>query len=241
MKNVQKYFAISAAAFMALSAIPALAETCPPPTPSVINLNTSAELKQSPDIAVITASVITQNKSAKTAMQDNAKQMSGAFAALKSAGVADKDMQTSGVNLNPEYVYIEKKPPQIKSYNVSNTLTIKIRDLTKVGSVLDALVAQGINQVNGPNFQIEDPDKALDKARADAMKKAMDRANLYASVAGMKVKRVISINESGGYQPPMPIYRAEMAMAKADMVETPVAPGEVTMSVSLSVQIELEK
>ncbi len=240
MKNSVKYFAISAAACLAFSALSAKAETCPAPTPSTININTSAELKQVPDIAVITASVITQNKSAKFAMQDNARQMSGAFAALKAAGIADKDMQTSGVNLNPEYVYIEKKPPQIKSYSVSNTLIIKIRDLTKVGSVLDALVAQGINSVNGPNFQIEDPDKALDKARAEAMKKAMDRAALYANIAGMKVKRVISINESGGYQPPMPIYR-EMAMAKVDAVETPVAPGEVTMNVSLNVQIELEK
>lgn len=232
---------IAATLILSASSAAMAQNCCNNQTPSTININTSASIKQAPDIALITAGVITQSKSAKTAMADNATKMSAAFAALKAAGVIDKDMQTSGVNLVPEYVYQDNKPPIIKGYQVTNSLNIKIRDMAKVGPVLDSLVAQGINQISGPTFSIDNPDNAMDKAREEAILKAVSRANLYAKGAGMKVKRVISINESGDYQQPQPIMMARSMAMKADMAETAVAPGEVNLSIQLNVQFELEK
>lgn len=242
MKKISIGASIIAASMILSASVPAFAQNCcnQAPIPSTININTSANIKQAPDVALISASVITQAKTAKAAMGDNAGKMSAAFTALKAAGVLDKDMQTAGVNLQPEYVYIEKKPPSIKGYIVTNTLNVKIRDMSKVGPVLDALVAQGINQISGPNFIIEDPDKALDKAREEAIAKAVSRANIYAKGVGMKVKRVITINESGGYQAPQPVFM-QSKMAMADAAETAVAPGEVDLSIQLNVQFELEK
>jgi uncharacterized protein len=244
MKKTMKTIILSSIAAATFIGASSMAQTCcDNQNPSTLNINTSANLKQAPDIALVNAGIITKAKTAKLAMAENATKMSAAFAALKTAGIAEKDMQTSGINLNPEYVYQENKPPIIKGYQVSNSLNIKIRDMNKVGPVLDALVAQGINQISGPSFSVEDPDKAMDKARQEAIQKANERANLYAKGFGMKVKRVISISESGGYQSPMPqpVY-AMKAMAMADAAaETSVAAGEVTLNLSLSVQFELEK
>ncbi|KAF0186213.1 MAG: hypothetical protein FD163_881 [Hyphomonadaceae bacterium] len=214
---------------------------CAQPSPSILNINTTADLKQAPDIAMVSAGVVTQHRSARNAMADNATKMSAAFAALRAAGIAERDLQTAGINLSPQYVYEENKPPRLTGYQVTNTVNVKIRDMTKIGPVLDALVAQGINQISGPNFQIEDSDAALDRAREEAMRKAMRRGELYARGAGMRIKRVVSINESGGYQPqPQPMVM--MSRMAADVAQqTPVASGEVTMSIQLSVQFELEK
>jgi len=230
---------ISMAAFSDVSAQSAQT-CCAQPSPSILNINTSAELKQAPDIAIVSAGVVTQHRSARTAMADNATKMSAAFNALKAAGIAERDLQTAGINLAPQYVYEENKPPRLTGYQVTNTVNVRIRDMTKIGPVLDALVAQGINQISGPNFQIEDSDAALDRAREEAMRKAMRRGEMYARGAGMRIRRVVSINESGGYQPqPQPMVM--MSRMAADSAQTPVAAGEVTMSIQLSVQFELEK
>lgn len=243
MTKISKAAASILSVALVSAALPAAAQNaacCAQPSPSVLNVNTSADLKQAPDIAIISAGVITQSRNARTAMAENATKMAAAFAAIKAAGIAERDMQTAGISLQPQYVYEENKPPKITGYQVSNTLTIRVRAMDKVGTVLDSLVAQGINQISGPSFGIDDPDAALDKAREEAMQKAMRRANLYARTTGMRVKRVVSINESGGYQNPQPVPM--MAMARmADSASTPVAGGEVTMSIQLNVQFELEK
>lgn len=244
MKKIAKTAAIIAGTISMLGANQVFAQNancCSQPSPSVLNINASADLKQSPDIAIISAGVVTQSRNAKTAMSDNANKMAAAFAAIKAAGIADRDMQTSGISLQPQYVYEENKPPRITGYQASNNLTVRIRQMDKVGAVLDAVVAQGINQISGPSFSIDNPDAALDKAREEAMQTAMRRANIYARASGMKIKRVVSINESGGYQQPQPMPMMAMArMEKADAM-TPVAGGEVTMSIQLNVQFELEK
>jgi uncharacterized protein YggE len=214
----------------------------PPVQPTTLNLNVNANVKQAPDIATVSAGVVTNARTAKAAMDDNARRMTAAFAALKAAGIADRDLQTSGVNLAPQYDYQPNQRPRITGYQATNTVTVRVRRLDTLGPVLDALVAQGVNQINGPNFGLDQPEAALDKAREGAMKTAMDRAALYARASGMRVKRVFSINESGDYQPPPPM---PMMMARAAMAEqadsTPVAPGEVTLSIQLNVAFELEK
>jgi uncharacterized protein len=211
-------------------------------TPSTLNLNVNSNVKKAPDMATVSAGVVTQARTARAAMEDNARRMSAAFTALKAAGIADRDMQTSGINLSPQYTYVANQRPTIKGYEVSNRVSVRIRKLENIGPVLDALVAQGVNEITGPTFGLDNPEAELDTARTEAMATAMRRADLYARASGMRVKRVLTINESGGYEPPQPRPMMAMArMANDASAETPVAPGEVTLSIQLSVSFELEK
>ncbi len=242
--------AISALGFVPLSAMaqaaPAMGAPCcmapAPITPTTLNFTVSADQKKAPDMATMGAGVVTTAKTAKAAMEDNARKMSAAFVALKAAGIADKDMQTSGVQLSPQYDYTNGTRPRIVGYQAANRVTLKLRKIDQIGAVMDALVAQGINEIDGPNFGIENPEAMLDQARGEAMATAMRRAELYAKAAGMRVKRIVSINESGGYTPPQPM---PMMMARAAMADsaapTPVAAGEVSYSIQISLQVELEK
>jgi uncharacterized protein len=242
-KTTRAIAAMTAAIAMMATQTSALAQNAnTAPTPSTLNLNVNSNVKKAPDMATISAGVVTQARTAKAAMDDNARRMTAAFAALKAAGIAERDMQTSGINLSPQYNYVANQRPTIKGYEVSNRVTVRIRRLDNIGPVMDALVAQGVNEINGPNFGLDNPEAELDTARTQAMATAMRRAELYATASGMRVKRVITINESGGYEPPQPrpmmMARAMVADAAA---ETPVAPGEVTLSIQLNVQFELEK
>lgn len=251
-RRVVTPIALAAAALAMAHAAPAAAQAstpgqpgacCQQPVqPTTLNLNTTAEVKKAPDLATISAGVVTTARTARAAMEDNARRMTAAMAALRAAGVADRDVQTSGVNLSPQYEYLPNQRPRITGYQATNTVTVRLRRLEAVGPVLDALVAQGVNQINGPTFGLEDPDAALDAARTEAMAKAMRRAELYARAAGMRVRRVLTINESGGYEPPAPrpMMMARMSAETAD-ASTPVAPGEVTLNIQLSVSFELER
>jgi uncharacterized protein YggE len=194
---------------------------------------------------VFSAGVTTQGKTAGAAMTANASAMSKVVAELKKAGIADKDIQTSSINLNPMYGQPVIDPqgqmnqePRIVGYQANNMLTVKQRDLKGFGKVLDALVAAGANQISGPSFQMDRPELGLDEARSNAMKAARARADLYAKAAGLRVVRILTIAEGGGYQPPMPVMYAKAEMA-ADGASTPVAAGQVESQVSVNVQFEL--
>ena len=223
-------------ALMALSA-PAAAQTAPPSDATLLSVSTQAQVSQAPDIATISSGVVTQAADGNSAMRQNAEQMTRVLAALKSAGVADKDVQTSGINLSPQYHYQDNQPPKITGYQASNTVNVKLRDVAKLGKVLDALVASGANQINGPDFGIDQPEPLYDQARIKALKLARDRAQTYAKALDLRVRRIVSINEGGGTMPrPMP----QMAMMKAEAYDaTPVAAGESSVSVSMDVVFEL--
>lgn len=210
-------------------------------------LTVSAEGKASrkPDLAVFTAGVASTGKTAGEALGANSAAMNRVIRALKAAGIAEKDIQTSNLNLNPVYAsrqrstdLLEEQAPPIIGYRVSNNVTVKQRDLDQFGKVIDTLVSAGANQVYGPSFQMADPDEALDDARREAIAKARQRAQLYAGAAGLTVRRIVSINESGSYAPSPPVVYAR-AMA-ADAVEsTPVSAGEVAMQANVTVTFEL--
>lgn len=190
-----------------------------------------------PDVAEIGAGVVTQAADASAAMAENARRMTAVIAALKAAGVAERDIRTSSLNLSPQYRYDNDKPPVLTGYQANNRVSVRLRDMARVGRVVDTLVAQGANQIDGPNLMVDKPDAALDEARNSALAKARARATLYANAAGLRVKRIVSISESQAQviRPPMPMMmRAE---AKAD---TPVAAGEQELSVTLNVTFELE-
>jgi len=204
-----------------------------------LDIVATGETKRVPDVAVISAGVVTQATDAAGAMRENAQRMSGVVAALRKAGVAERDIATATISLNPQYRYGENVPPVITGYQATNTVSIRFRDVAKSGTILDALVAQGANQINGPSLQIDKPEAAEDEARTDAIRKARARAELYAAAAGLKVKRILSISESGGYAPPPPVayMRASMAGKEADSM---VVAGEQSVGVTVSVSFELE-
>lgn len=246
-----KRFVITAATLGALASS-AAAQQPPQVTPSgtILNLSVDAQVKRAPDVALFSAGVTTQAPTAQTAMADNARRMSAVVAALGKAGIADRDIQTRGVNLSPQYVYpsrrdpaAEQEPPRIVGYQASNIVQVRLRKLGEMGRIMDVLVAEGANQIQGPHFMLDDPEPALDEARAEALQKARARAELYARTAGLRVTRIVSINEQGGYAPPppppMPYGRGAVALAAAPA--TPVAPGEVTAGVNLSVQFALDR
>ncbi|WP_115001007.1 SIMPL domain-containing protein [Xanthomonas campestris] len=207
---------------------------------TLLNVSAEAEAKRVPDIATVSAGVVTQAVDGNAAMRQNAEQMSKVMTAVKAAGIADKDVQTSGINLNPQYSYKENEAPKIIGYQASNTVSLKVRDIAKLGKVLDALVAQGANDINGPSFSIDQPEPVYDEARVAALKKAQARAETYAKSLGLKVRRIVSISEGrsgGGVVRPM-MMAASMRSAKAEM-DTQVAPGESTLSITLDVTFEL--
>ena len=206
---------------------------------TLLSVSATAEASRVPDIATISTGVVTQAADANAAMRANAQQMDKVREAIKAAGIADRDVQTSGINLHPQYRYAENQPPTITGYQATNTVNVKVRDLTKLGKVLDAFVASGANQVNGPSFEIDKPDEAYDEARLAALKKAQARARTYADALGLQVRRIVSISEGGGSLPrPMPMMRA-MATDAGMAKETSVSPGETTLSVSIDVVFEL--
>lgn len=209
-------------------------------TGTQLDVSAEGETTRVPDVAIITAGVVTQAADAAGAMKENAARADRVIAALKRAGVADRDIQTANISLQPQYRYADKEAPVITGYQASNNVTVRFRDIGKSGAILDALVKEGANQISGPNLTLDKPEAALDEARIAAMKIARARAELYAKATGLRVKRIISISEGGGDFPaPPPIVmmeRASFAAAPASKV----VPGEQRVSITLSVRFELE-
>ena len=205
-----------------------------------LDVSATGTASRVPDLAIITAGVVTRAASASAAIADNATRMERVRAALKRAGIADRDIQTSSINLNPDYRYQDGKPPVLTGYQSSNNVSIRFREIRNSGRILDALVAEGANQINGPTLTIDKPDAAYDEARVRALAAGRARADLYARSLGMRVTRLLSVSESGGYsRPPMPMMeRGGMAMA-ADATTT-LQPGSQDLQVSLAMSFELQ-
>jgi uncharacterized protein YggE len=205
-----------------------------------LDVSATGEVTRIPDVAVISTGVVTRAASATAAIQQNATRMERVRAALKRAGIEDRDIQTSSINLNPEYVYAERQPPRLTGYTASNQVSVRFRDIRKTGEILDVLVAEGANQINGPSLTIDKPEQALDEARLKAVVNGRARAELYARALGMRVTRLLSVSESGGYAPPppMPMYARVEAMS-AD-ASTKIDPGEQKVQVSVAMSFELQ-
>ena len=234
-----------AAAFAVAMAVTApqasLAQQQPgPPMIQGTVLSVSAEGKTTgrPDMATINLGVQTDGQTAQAALQANSQRMTALVAALRHAGVAERDIQTSNVSVNPTYEYRQNEPPRLTGYQANNSVVAKVRAIDTTGRVIDAAVSAGGNTVNGVNFSYQNPDAQLDAARRNAIQEARRRAELYAQALDMHVVRVISVNEGGGYTPPMPMpmmARAEAAPAPPP----PVEAGEVETTASVSVVFEL--
>lgn len=236
MRSLMMALALGAAM---LPATAAMAQVAPVITGTRLEISATGDATRVPDLAIISAGVSTRQATASAAIEENATRMERVLAALKKAGIADRDVQTSSINLNPEYRYQDNQAPQLVGYTASNQVSIRFRDIRNSGKILDALVAQGANQINGPSLTIDKQDEALDEARAKAITNGQARADFYARALGKRVVRLISVSEGGGNypSPPMPVMMME---ARNQAADTKIVPGEQKLSVSLSMVYELQ-
>lgn len=207
---------------------------------TTLTLNGHGETARAPDKAMISVGVQVEAKTAAEAMRQQANQMDGVFKAVRAAGIAERDMQTANLSLNPVYDYPQNGPAVLRGYMASNQLAITVRDLKKLGAAMDSIVKAGGNTINGVSFGIEEDREARDEARIAAIQDAARKAEIYASAVGYRVNRIVTVNENEyGPTPPMPMM-ARMQMESAD-ASTPVAGGEMTIESSVSVMFELVK
>ena len=238
---------MTAAAVTAFAAPAALAQSVPTTPMQVhamaaqpaLNLSAYGEVKIAPDMATITFGVTTEAATAQAAMAENATRMQQVFAALRRAGIAERDIQTSGLNLSAQYDYQQNEPPRLRGYQASNRVTVTINDLTRVGTTADAVVGAGVNQIDGISFGLKDPKAAEDQARVLAVRAVQDKARLYAQALGVELGSIRSLNEGGGYTPPPPVLFTGARMAMADSASTPVAAGEMTVRIDITATYDI--
>lgn len=205
------------------------------------------EVTAAPDTALITSGVTTQGATAREALDANSAAMTELLQTLRESGIEPRDIQTSGFSVNPNYVYTDARdangytlPPKINGYMVSNTVTVRVRQLDSLGAVLDQTVTVGANTINGISFSVADPAALLDDARRKAFEDARRRAALYAELADVELGDVRRIEETqlqGGPQP----YQMQTAMYdRAEAASVPVEAGELTFPVTVTVTWELD-
>lgn len=224
------------AAAIAMSA-PAIAqEAAPAPRLTVTG---HGEVSGTPDTAFVTSGVTSEAETARAALDANTAAMNALIEALKSAGIEERDIQTSNFSVNPNYVYTDQTdangyrlPPRIAGYTVTNTVTVRVRQLDTLGAVLDKSVTVGANTINGISFSVEDPSALYDEARKEAIRDARRKAELYAGETGNELGRIAAISETQGYMPPPQPY-AMMARAEA-AAPVPIQAGELTFSVDVT-------
>lgn len=219
-----------------LSAALALPIAAPAFAESLITVTGDATVQATPDIATISLGVTTTGKTGAEAMAANSQSMQAVIDRLKASGVEDRDLQTSNLSLNPNWVNDSISSGQkIDGYTASNMLSVRVRDLAKVGEVLDACITDGANTLNGITFDLSEPRPALDEARKAAVADARARAELLVTAAGAKLGKIVSISENQSYGQPMP---ATYKMADAAMA-VPVAAGQVGMTSSVTLVFEI--
>jgi uncharacterized protein len=233
-------FALPLLAATALAAPAAAAEIQIAVSGPVVELTVHESVEAAPDVSTVSAGVTTQAGTAVEAMRSNAAQMRSVVDRIKALGVAERDIQTTGINLGAQYDYDQgNRRPVFRGYQASNRVSVKLRDIQRTGEVLDALVAAGATDIGGPTWSIDDDTAARAEARRNAMRTAEAQANDYARMVGYSGLRLLEINETMVHQPPMPMPMAERAMAMD--VSTPVQPGVVQAGVTVTVKYELTR
>ena len=213
----------------ALLTAPALAQTAPPPAISVIG---EATVSVPPDQAQIDGGVANDAKTAREASDANNAAMGKVLLALKGAGIDEKDFQTSRLSLQPQYAPNRSGPSPIVGYHATNRVTIRVRDVSKVANIIDVLVGAGANDIGGINFTVAQASKHLDEAREKAIADARRKAEIYAKATGVTLGEPISISEEGGA---LPVFRSNKIAVGGIAAAAPVAQGEETLSISVSV------
>jgi uncharacterized protein YggE len=263
MKSLFAFTCLALAAGTAAAQSPPTVQVSPlGPGSALLSLSAEGRSDRVPDLAMFSAGVVSHGVTASEALGANSRQMDRVIAALKRSGIADRDIQTSSISLSPRWNNPEaeaqriaretrqpyvpsNEPPRIIGYEARNSVQVRVRRLGEMGKIIDTLVGAGANEVNGPSFTLDDQKAALDEARTEAVAVGRERAELYARAAGMRVVRLLSISEGGGYYPVQQIVvtgmRAERGGAPPPPPPPPVAVGELSLGVSLSMQFEIAR
>jgi uncharacterized protein len=198
----------------------------------LVTVTGEATIAVAPDSAMIRIGVSSQDKTAREASDANARQMTAVLAAIKSNNIADRDIQTSRLSLQPQYDPNKSGTARLTGFQATNQVTVRIRDIGNLAAVLDSAISAGANEMSGIEFIVSEQSKLLDRARDDAIADAHRKAELYAKAAGSKLGHVIAISEEGSAPPPRP-----MQALRAGAV--PISPGEQTLRAAVTVSYEL--
>lgn len=227
------------ASAMAL-AVPAVAQVQVASDGPVVRLSVTETVKGEPDKVEVSAGVTSEARTAVDAMRLNAAEMTKVIERIKTLGIDEDDIQTTGINLNAQYDYNRTTQRQVfRGYAVSNRVSVTLRDVARTGPVLDALVAAGATDLGGPNFSIEDDTAAKAQARQAAMDRALVMAQDYSRATGYANVKLLEISENVQSYSPQPLLRTVSVQAESADASTPVQPGLVGSSVTLSVTYEM--
>jgi len=229
---------IALAAAVAFPALASAADTQPPPR---IIVSGEGEATVAPDMAILSLSVMREAKSAREALDANNDAMAAVIAAMKSAGIAERDLQTAGIQINPRYNYTNKadgsQEAELVAYQVTNTLSVRVRNVDKTGEILDKAVSLGVNQGGGIAFTNDDPKATVTEARKKAVADAMAKAKTLAAAAGVSLGKVLEITDQNIAPVPMPMAAKSFDAARSAV---PVQAGENSYNVQVTVTFELK-
>ncbi len=198
----------------------------------LVTVTGQAMVGAAPDSAAIRIGVTSRAKTARESSEANAKQMTAVINAIKDDGVADRDMQTSQLSLQPQYETGKDGTARLLGFQAINQLTVKIHDISRLPIILDHAIAAGANEMSGIEFEVSGQSKLLDRTRMEAIEDAHRKAELYAQAAGAKLGRVVAITEEGTPTPPHALQNLRAGAV-------PVAPGEQTLRAAVTVSYEL--
>jgi uncharacterized protein YggE len=244
MESLMMRFASLVALSILAPATAAAQQPVPGPAPALnglrLDIVAAGEVSRAPDLVTISAGVATRAAQAEAALRDNAARMERVRAALRRLGIAPRDVQTGSISLSQDYERRPEGARQPTGYVASNQLNIRFRDVANAGRIIDALVAEGVNSVQGPSFGIQDREGAVNQARMHALAQARSRADLYARSLGTRVRRIVAVSEAG---PMQGIVYGEAAAMRVgnDAAATAVEPGEQIVAATLTVTFELEQ
>lgn len=231
-QRVTMFRPLIAASLLVSASTAAMAQETPA-IQQTLSLSATADIQIEPEFATVRSGVVVTAPTAQAAVRENAQMMNAVFAALRWEGVDRRDMQTASLTLQPHYEWDERRTERrLTGYTAQNIVSARVRDLEDVGDVVDAMVSAGANNIQSVSFGAEDTADELDQARRMAVQRLMEKAELYASAAGLELCGIVRMSENQAL--PRPLYANDMMRMEAGaMADTPVAAGELTLSASV--------
>lgn len=243
MKNYYKYLTWVGIVTLAVLSLFLLARTDQvlntAATTNTVSFSGEGKVLAKPDVAAISLSIVTEAITSKSAQDDNSNKSKAVTDFLKNQGVEEKDIKTTGYNIYPQYRYPQYDKPEIRGYQVNQTMEVKVRDLDKVSSVLDGVVSAGVNQVNSLGFEIDEPEKLKAEARQKAIKAAKAKAEELEDQLGVDLGKIVNFSESaGGFPGPIFYEKAAVGGFGGDGPSVPTGENEIMINVTITYQIK---
>ena len=203
-------------------------------------VSAEAEVRVAPDRAHISVAVETRGRTSQQAGADNARIQAAVLGALRRQGIESAQLQTRAVQVMPEYQYPQDGGrPTVTGYVARNEVVVEVRDLNKIGALLDAALAQGATNVGGPHFSLANPDSSRRQALDMAVRRAMEDAKVMALAAGLRVGQVLELTSEASQMPMAEMSQVRMRVSAADAAPTPVESGLITVRSSVRLKIAI--